>query len=294
MRRIGSFDGVTIPIDLTIIELANLNLPDIPAMSARYNIIELCTSVKPAFFKYIFDNYPSIEQLHYLDPDTKLLSNPNPLEAALLQADVIITPHHYHPIPLDGQFPQENLALNHGIYNLGYLGLKRSEVADKLLEWWHARMIEYCRIDLVNGWFVDQLFFNYVPIYFQNVEILRHPGINFAFWNFHERTIQSDRRLLFDGIYWPIILYHFSGFSPLDSKRPTRINDSNENEHLETLLSEYAEELIHNGYVQARELKSTFQILYNAGHSTGKNRFRRLARKLTHMSKRFLGRNKNK
>jgi hypothetical protein len=143
-------DGVTIPIDLTIIELANLNLPDIPAMSARYNIIELCTSVKPAFFKYIFDNYPSIEQLHYLDPDTKLLSNPNPLEAALLQADVIITPHHYHPIPLDGQFPQENLALNHGIYNLGYLGLKRSEVADKLLEWWHARMIEYCRIDLVN------------------------------------------------------------------------------------------------------------------------------------------------
>jgi hypothetical protein len=218
-------------------------------MVLRYNIIELCTALKPTYFKKLFADYPEIEQVHYLDPDTLILSDPAALELPVNRS-VQMTPHQLTSIPLDGAFPDETLTLNHGVYNLGYLGIRRGETAIRLLNWWEQRLEKHCRIDLVNGLFVDQLWFNLVPIYFPDSHVLRNPGANVAFWNLHERRVTAERSVLFAGATHPLIFFHFSGFSASRPAFITRVEvrqDCSQQADLLPLLTYYAQQLAHHG-----------------------------------------------
>ena len=254
-----------IPSYVNIIEVNKIGLSNLHVMTCSYNIIELCTAVKPSYFKEIFRRHAEVKQVHYLDPDTVLFTSPAELEDALQNSDITLTPHHLTPLPLDGNFPAENLALNHGVYNLGYLGVKRTPNSMKMIDWWEALMAEHCRIDLAHGWFVDQLPMNYVPIYFTNVTILTHPGVNVAYWNLHERRVKSNAQVGFRNETWPLVLFHFSGFSPLDPRRITRAEvrlDQRVNPGLGSLLNIYAQNLLENGWERARGLTSSYQIEY--------------------------------
>ena len=231
------------PENTTIINVSDLSNTDINSMYDRYNIIELCTATKPFFAKYIFEKYLEIDFLHYIDPDIFVYHNLEILNEPLLKYSASVTPHHLSPIPLDGEFPQENLALNHGIYNLGYLGLKRSAETTKLLDWWRTRMILNCKIDLANGYFVDQIYFNYINIYFNDIHIQNHPGCNVAFWNFHERTVISSKHVLFEKEMWPLLFFHFSGFSIDNPSCITRIKtrkDTQQNLQINKLAHDYS------------------------------------------------------
>jgi hypothetical protein len=230
-------------------------------MTLRYDIIELCTAVKAAAFVRLFAFRPELEQIHYLDPDTLLCAPPHPLTGALESASILLTPHHLTPLPIDGRFPDETLALNHGIYNLGYLGLRRSPDADALLAWWSARLLNHCRIDLGNGLFVDQLWMNYAPLYFPNVAVLRHPGVNTAYWNLHEREILPGGKIRHAGREHDLILYHFSGFSPSRRDRLTRAELRQNLESLPALAElarTYAVALVDAGHESARKVECVY------------------------------------
>lgn len=262
-----SIDGVVLPSDCLVLPVDAIGIASFESMAETYNIIELCTATKPYYFKYLFDNFPEFEQIHYLDPDTFLYADPTPIAHELASASILLTPHHYTPIPLDGLFPAENLALNHGIYNLGYLGLRRSEQAANLLGWWGELMAQHCRIDLKEGWFVDQLPFNFVPIYFDGVKVTDNAGINGAYWNFHERCFPKIGVVEFRGQQSNLILYHFSGFSPHAPDRPTKIDarlDWTKNPALPQMLADYADALLTNGYDAARTVESPYQRKYLA------------------------------
>jgi hypothetical protein len=250
-----------VPEDVIILPVEDLDIPHFKTMTESYSLVELCTAVKPSYFQYLFREFPDADQVHYIDPDIRVYHSLDELQTALSTMSVLLTPHHFTPIPLDGQFPQENLALNHGVYNLGYLGLRRTPVADALLIWWAARMAENCRIDLLNGWFVDQLYFNYAPIYFKDVCIFRHPGANVAFWNLHERRIKIDLSIEYAEQSWPLLFFHFSGFSPLQSGSPTRVQvriDWESSPGTSRLLAEYADGLMEEGYHEWREIAPAF------------------------------------
>lgn len=250
-----------VPDEVIIVPVLDLGIPHLDAMIEKYTIVELCTAVKPSYFQHLFRAFPDVDQIHYIDPDVCVYHSLDTLEGELSTSSVLLTPHHFTPIPLDGQFPQENLALNHGVYNLGYLGLRRTPVADDLLAWWAERMAENCLIDLLNGWFVDQLYFNYVPIYFKDVRICRHPGANVAFWNFHERKIKADLSLEFAEQSSPLLFFHFSGFSPLQSGNPTRVQvrvDWEASPGSSRLLNEYGTRLLGEGYHEWRKITPAF------------------------------------
>ncbi|HOY53114.1 MAG TPA: hypothetical protein PK879_08520 [Opitutaceae bacterium] len=259
--------GIAIPPDVEVLPVDRLGLSDLLGMVRRYGIIELCTAVKPTYFRWLFSEHPEFEQVHYLDPDTRLFSEPTVLVEPLRTAAVLLTLHHLTPIPLDGKKPDEALALNHGIFNLGYLGLRRSATSDALLGWWEERMREHCRIDLREGYFVDQLWFNYVPHYFPKVAISRDPGINTAYWNLHEREITPKGCVRFAGQEYPLVLFHFSGFSPLRADRLTRIETRQSPElqpALRPLLANYASQLIAHGFHAVHTLESTYVTIHRA------------------------------
>jgi hypothetical protein len=253
--------GVVIPPGVEVIPVDRIGLAGLPDMALRYNIIELCTAVKPSYFRHLFSSHPDFEQVHYLDPDTRLFANPTPLSSPLAEAEVQLTLHHFTPIPLDQRFPDESLALNHGIFNLGYLGLRRGATSHALLTWWEERMFEHCRIDLVEGYFVDQLWFNYVPHYFAHVTVSRHPGINAAYWNLHEREVTPQGTVRFAGHEHPLVLYHFSGFSPAYPERLTRSDVRQtpaEQPGLRGLLAGYNAQLLAHGYQAVRSIESVY------------------------------------
>ena len=68
-----------------------------------------------------------------------------------------------------------------------------------------------CEKDREKGLFDDQIYLNILPVYFENVGIIRHRGCNVANWNQVEcrRTIQNDGTVLINGLY-PVIFIHFT------------------------------------------------------------------------------------
>jgi hypothetical protein len=186
---------------------------DILSLALRYNIVELNTAVKPQVFLYLFNN-TNADTIYYIDPDIYIYDNFTALEDYLNNYDILLTPHILTPIPIDGKTPMENDFLNFGLYNLGFLALKRSASNFQLLEWWKERTYQFGYKDLAKGLFVDQLWMNFIPLFFERVKIILHPGYNMGPWNLHERYLTVTGDKYFIGGTDPLYFFHFSTMNP--------------------------------------------------------------------------------
>jgi hypothetical protein len=175
-----------------VVFLEELEIPNLQWMKEHYSIVELNTAIKPFAFDYLFQHTPA-DLCYYFDPDMRVYQPISAFAPYWAGNPVLLTPHVLTPIPFDGQFPGENLFLNHGTFNLGFLGLQRSDQSDRLLSWWSERMREHCIINLTEGYFVDQIWFNLVPGFFGPVTITHQPGWNMAYWNLHERILTKEK-----------------------------------------------------------------------------------------------------
>lgn len=231
-----------------MIELHTIGISDLDQLAEKYNITEFNTAVKPFFLQYLYAQYPSLEEVHYFDPDIQVFDKLSPLEEGLATHDLVLTPHILSPFP-DESRPQERDLLNTGMYNLGYLGTRRSNTTDEFLAWWADRLRDHCFIDLENGMFVDQIWANFAPIYHERVLVSRHRGLNMAYWNLHERVL-SER----DGKFWvnseyPLIFFHFSGYDPKQARQISKYQnrfDFAEKHDVAGIFDAYAQTLIKN------------------------------------------------
>ena len=199
----------TIPFE--IIEVEKIGVEAFNEMFKRYGISELNTAVKPYFFRYFFDAYTSYENFIYLDPDILVYNNFEELEKQLASFEIILTPHFTTPIN-DDFHPTENAILNAGLYNLGFLALKRGFNSNKLINWWARQLETKAYVDFEKGMFTDQIWLNFAPLYFEKVLIFNHPGYNMAYWNLHERFLNQQNEVIKNEKNYPLVFYHFSGF----------------------------------------------------------------------------------
>lgn len=240
-----------------IIEAHNLGIEKFKQMVSQYNIVELNTSIKPFVFDYLFQKYPDAEIVMYFDPDTYVFDKLTSIENELKDKSVLLTPHIYTPIEFDGETPNENTFAQHGIYNLGFLALKRSKDTSDLLDWWMSRLEVNCYMRTGDGVFVDQLPMNFAPLFFDNVKISANWGLNMAPWNLHERDlILKDGKYFVNGKY-PLIFYHFSNCSPnnpnLLSTNYSRFNFDGRST-LKKAYDDYKNEVISNNYNKLSEI----------------------------------------
>jgi hypothetical protein len=198
--------------DYEILLVENIGIDGLESMAERYSIVEFLTSVKPFYFDYLFNANPEISKIVYLDPDIKVFSELTELEHNLDTFEIILTPQITAPYK-DILLPTEKHVYNTGLYNLGFLALSRGINSRNLLDWWKEKLRYECILDLSKGYFVDQLWMNLAPLYFEKVLIENNPGYNMAHWNLHERLLSEK-----DGKYFannkPLIFYHFSHFKP--------------------------------------------------------------------------------
>ncbi|MFD2569436.1 glycosyl transferase [Spirosoma soli] len=213
--------------DYPMVEVDKIGIPDFAGMCERYDITELNTAVKPFFIDYFFSTQADVKQVIYFDPDIIVFQPLVKLNQDLTQYSLVLTPHMCFPTP-DWERPNELHHLNTGIYNLGFIGLRNDATARQFVNWWKDRLVYECRNDLCAGLFVDQLWVNFAPIYYENVLIDCRLGYNVAYWNLHERYLSRN-----EADQWQVSnpeaetadelqFFHYSGYNPYRPKEVSK------------------------------------------------------------------------
>jgi hypothetical protein len=234
--------------DYELLELHQIGISQLDEMCDRYNITELNTAVKPYFIRHFFEHFPQYQNVIYFDPDIIVYQSLEALEQQLQTHDFVLTPHLLTPLN-DQKTPNELDHLNTGIYNLGFIALRKSPQAGQFVKWWEQKLFDECKIDLCNGLFVDQHWADFVPVFWENAHIEKHMGYNAAYWNLHERVFSEKNNTHFVNENQPVVFFHYSGYDPhkpaLISKYQDRFSFEQRPDLL-PLFKFYHQELVRN------------------------------------------------
>jgi hypothetical protein len=181
-------------------------------MVLRYNVVELNTSVKPYIFDHILKTELDIQKVVYFDPDIMVFQPLTHLFDTLDKCNMVLTPHILTPSDSDKNVPQESSFLATGIFNLGFIAIKRSEETLRLLNWWKEKLLNqgYARHDM--HLFFDQKWINLAPVFFEGVFVEKNRGYNMAPWNLHERILSKKNETFIVNEVEPLIFFHFSSY----------------------------------------------------------------------------------
>jgi hypothetical protein len=241
---------------ITIQWVEDLNYPQYLQCAFKYNVIELNTAVKPFLALSLSDRY---EKVIYLDPDVLIFSSLEPILKDLDNFSTILSPHALTPYDGAGR-PDDIDLLRFGSFNLGFFAIKASPHSHALLEWWHQRCQTYCFYEPSQGLGVDQKWMDLAPCFFDEVHVTKHPGLNVAFWNLHERSISFEQGVWRVNDVHPLLFVHFSSFDENDpeaiARKQTRF-PSGSRPDFTLARNAYAEMLVH-----AQQLVGSFETHY--------------------------------
>ena len=166
-------------------------------MSFKYDLTEFCTSIKPGVFKYLFAQ--GYDKVLYFDPDIYIFSSINTILQHLEDYDMVLTPQiaGIH-VDYTGEHPEWAMNVN-GIFNLGFCGMRKSLITDKIILWWQKRLKTECFADRCIGNFTDQKWMDWMPGLLGNEHLyISHDlGMNMAPWNYFERELFKKNDTLY-------------------------------------------------------------------------------------------------
>lgn len=196
----------------SIWKLTDLEIPSLPSWLFQHTLVEASTAVKGFALRKLLALL-DCDHVLYFDPDIVLLSPLHELIREFERASILLTPHiteteTAHQAIVDNELN----ALEYGIYNLGFIGVKNSSEGNRFATWWCERLEEFCFDDRPRGLFTDQRWADLIPACFPDHLILRDPTYNVSTWNLTHRSVTGSlsEGLLVNGL--PIGFYHFSGF----------------------------------------------------------------------------------
>lgn len=228
-------------------------VPEFDKFCFQYTILELNTAIKPYFLEYLFKKH-NMKKLIYFDPDILITDNLGEISRFLDKYSIVLTPHLTAPIE-DDYKPGEIEILQAGSFNLGFIALSNTETTAAHLKWWQKRLHNHCVVAIERGLFVDQKWMDLVPGFYDDVFILREPGYNVAYWNYHCRNVRVEG----DKFYVnekPSYFFHFSGFDPENiapiSKHQNRykIKDL---ENMRPIFEFYRDKVLANGWSKTKK-----------------------------------------
>ena len=205
------------PFD-SVIPITELPIPDLQGWIYKHSRVELCTAVKGYAFLEIMSRFEA-EKIFFFDPDIVVLDSISGLVYMLDTASILLTPHQTKPEQdREAIVDNEICSLKHGIYNLGFLGVRNNNQGLEFLHWWKDRLHEYCYDDKPGGLFTDQRWIDLAPAFFEDIHIVRDPEYNVATWNLTHRKASGslESGIMINGR--PLVFFHFSGIDSGDQK----------------------------------------------------------------------------
>ena len=204
----GCFDPAQEPFK--IVQADRLGIAGFDDMALRYDIMEFNTAVKPSMIQWML-KHTDLDVVIYLDPDIRAYSAFTAIEREFAAgASVVLTPHITRPLE-DGKNPNDYHMLQAGVFNLGFIAVRRGADAEAFVAWWARRLATQAVADVPNNLFTDQRWCDLAPCFVDRLAVLKNPGYNTAYWNLAERVISrdADQRWRVNG--QPLAFFHFSG-----------------------------------------------------------------------------------
>ena len=206
------------PFDVVLPAELDLSAEELAVQQGIYDAYELATALEPHLIRLLLDRGASA--VVFTDTDTCFYGPVDDLARAATARGLVLLPTAIRPAPVHRYFPAgqvEHRRWMNGLFNSGLLAV--GPKGRGFLGWWADRLARDCLKESAAGMWVDQLWLDWVPAYFEHV-IVRDSALNVAFWNLDEREFgELDGRPTVDGA--PLRHFHFAGFDP---HRPERIS----------------------------------------------------------------------
>jgi len=176
--------------------------PELREARKNRSSVEFYFTCSPSLPIFLFERFPEIDLLTYLDADLFFFEDPQPIFDEIADTSIAIIPHRFSKCALDRE--------KYGRYNVGWISFRRDEKAFACLRWWREKCIEWCYVRVEENRFADQKYLDEWPNRFDNVREIQHKGANLAPWNLaNYRITEANGRMWVDD--QPLLFYHFSG-----------------------------------------------------------------------------------
>ena len=143
------------------------------------------------------------EWVTYLDSDLFFFASPDPIYDEMKDAAFGIVPHRFTRRLADQR--------RFGLYNVGWVSVRRCDEGFAALRWWRERCIEWCYDRVEGDRFADQRYLDRLPELFKNVHVIGHLGANLAPWNLEDLRVEwRDGSVRIEDRY-PLLFFHFYG-----------------------------------------------------------------------------------
>lgn len=185
--------------NITAIPLAELEVADPELLMAKANrsLVEYYFTCTPSWPSYLFDRFPEIDLITYLDADLWFFADPEIVHEEIGDASIAIIPHRFSP-------ERQHLA-KYGLFNVGWVSWRNDEEGRRCLADYRANCIAWCYDRLEENRFADQKYLDAWPAKYPNLRIIQHIGANLAAWNINNHCLSvvddillfGDRRVIF-------------------------------------------------------------------------------------------------
>ena len=155
---------------------------DVAATRSSRSQIEYYFTCSPAWILFVLESNPDAEWATYLDSDLFFFASPDPIYEEMKDAAFGIIPHRFSR-GLEGQ-------RRFGLYNVGWVSVRRRDDGIAALRWWRERCIEWCYDRVEGDRFADQRYLDRLPEMFGGVHVISHLGANLAPWNFADYHLE--------------------------------------------------------------------------------------------------------
>jgi hypothetical protein len=192
---------------------SQLGIPDFDYLSMKYNVIEFNTYVKPFLLMKLLKDH---EKVLYIDPDIVLFDRLDGIFSDLDSHPMVLSPHKL--TRLDSGDDNEFNIIKAGFFNLGFCGVNNTPKALEILNAWNDELYDYCYSNVREHMFTDQKWIsNLFFYYYKDMYVCPDPGVNFAPWNFCERTLSVENGKPYVSLKGSqekssLKFFHFSGF----------------------------------------------------------------------------------
>ena len=195
---------------LRLIRLAELENADQELCACRNDRshAEYIFTMSPCLPLFLFQKFPELDMVTYLDSDLYFFESPELLFQELGEKSLYIVEHHFAP-------GFENDILN-GRFNVAFQIYRRTTAGIGCLERWRTQCLQWCFDRCEEGKFADQKYLDEWPdVWGDEVVVSSHPGADLAPWNMGNYDIAlKNGKVTVDGK--KLIFVHYQSFKLLN------------------------------------------------------------------------------
>ena len=203
--RLENADARIIPVRLQELEKYDSELAQCRFDRSR---IEYIFTLSPCLPLFLFEKFPHIDILTYLDSDLYFFESPEVLYQELGEKSLYIIEHRFSP-------EHRYRAEMYGRFNMAFQIYRKNETGIACLKKWRKECLEWCYDRVEDGKFADQKYLDSWPECFpQEVVVSQNNGANLAPWNIDNYIFKkTENGFTVDG--QDIVFVHYQSFKIL-------------------------------------------------------------------------------